>query len=387
MEVRFLLEQATDDVRQALEAYGTYSFSEELKTHMKRQGLSSVALGNRCGVSHTMVDKWRQGKAKPNGKERMKELGIALGMDAEQLDTFLYRNGYPKLYAKNPLDSAAKLLLINCAGREDAVKLYQEFIDRLGLTEFAISYASGSLATSVMSGKLREAAQQGQMTGWFSEHEKDFTGNAKGQRMTAELVHFIMLYIGEQTIYGMSVAAELPVNLRNLLYPIKGRKAITTRYLRTKLIAFGLYSNMTVEELDAMLTLARLRPVSEPETKLDAAILCLMQDAHGRCPTYEYENLVRICKRLSASKDGCDHILLADYKLRLDCSEKLMAYYEKSELTDEDRCFEIHYTSFGGYGLMDYIRDVLEVLNEENLFDQAECKQLLELLSRKQEGE
>ena len=206
MEVRFLLEQAADEVRQALEAYGTYSFSEELKTHMKRLGLSSVALGNRCGVSHTMVDKWRQGKAKPNGKERMKELGMALGMDTGELNAFLYKNGYPKLYAKNPLDSAAKLLLLSHAGREDIVDLYGELIGRLGLTGYVPHANTMPLSTTALSGALYDAAQQGQVSGWFLQHQKDFTADAKTQLPDQRLGIFIQLYMGDATIHEMELA-------------------------------------------------------------------------------------------------------------------------------------------------------------------------------------
>ena len=99
-------------IEDVLYSSASYCFSEDLQERMDSLGLSAAALARRCLVSHTIVDRWRTGKARPNGKERFKELGMALGMDAEALNGFLLKNGYPGLYLKNPLDSAARLLLL-----------------------------------------------------------------------------------------------------------------------------------------------------------------------------------------------------------------------------------------------------------------------------------
>ena len=98
-------ELLTDDIRQIREMLPEFTengLADELERRIVARKLSSSELGRRCGVSHAIVDKWRKGSAKPNGKERMKELGMALGMGEEELNAFLYRNGYPALGSKNP---------------------------------------------------------------------------------------------------------------------------------------------------------------------------------------------------------------------------------------------------------------------------------------------
>ena len=361
MDVRQLLSGDMENMREALSSCG-YSFAQDVRSRMAHLQLSAVALAERCGVSHTMVDKWRQGNAKPNGKERMKELGMALGMDTGELNAFLYKNGYPKLYAKNPLDSAAKLLLLSHAGREDIIVLYRELIERLGLSAYAPNANTTPLSTTALSGALYDAAQQGQVSGWFLQHQKDFTADAKTQLPDQRLGIFIQLYIGDATIHEMSVTGELPVILRNLLYPIQGGKAITTRYLRDKLIAFGLYANMTEEELDTLLSLARLRPFSEAG--------------------YEYENLCRITKRLKHTTSEYEQTLLAEYQQRLSLSEKMMDYYDNSQKDAEQQAFEEHYTALSDRGLMDYVRDVLTLLKEDSLLSGSEADPMIELITR-----
>jgi hypothetical protein len=54
--------------------------------------------------------------------------------------------------------------------------------------------------------------------------------------------------------------------------------------------------------------------------------------------------------------------------------------------TEDERLFEERYTSFSDRGVMDYIRDVLTLLCEEKLLDEAEAMPLLELIQRTEAG-
>ena len=385
-EIKALLKEDIEQFYDSLVDCETYSFPLDVQQRMDAWGLSSSALGERMLVSHTIVDRWRQGKARPNGKERMKELGMALGMGTAELDAFLYCNGYPKLYAKNPLDSAAKLLVLNSAGRADVVDMYRELIGRLGLADYAPPKEVLPLKTSVLSAELMEAARQGQISSWFRAHEKNFTGDAKKLLPDMGIVRYLLLYLGESTIHEMAVTGELPVTLKNLLYPLVGGKAVHVRGLREKLIAFGLYANMTEDEVDVLLTYAKLRPISEPISRTDLAVLSVLREAHERYPFYEYENLKRIAKQLSASKELYDRTLLPEYEARLQNAGQRAAYYEKATRTEDERLFEERYTSYSDRGVMDYMRDVLALLCEEELLDEAEAMPLLALIQRTEAG-
>jgi len=385
-DIKKLLQEDVGQIGEALATFDAYVFSEDVKKWMEAFSLSSSALGARCFVSHTIVDKWRQGKARPNGKERIKELGMALGMDAAQLDMFLYRNGYPKLYVKNPLDSAAKLLLLNSAGQADVVDMYRELIGRLGFANYAPPNEALPLKTSVLSAELMDAARQGQVSDWFRAHDKNFTGNAKNHLPDMRIVRYLLLYMGESTIHEMAVTGELPVTLKTLLYPLVGGKSVHVRGLREKLIAFGLYANMTEDELDVLLAYAKLRPISSPVSRADLAVLSALREAHERYPLYEYENLKRIVKQLSASKEFYDMTLLHEYEARLRNTGQRVAYYEKAANTELERLFEERYTSYSDRGVMDYVRDVLALLCEEGLLDEAEAMPSLALIQRTAAG-
>ena len=385
-ELREFLQEDIEQFQAALSSFEAYEFPHELCARMEMLGLSSSALGERCMVSHTIVDKWRRGKARPNGKERMKELGMALGMNAANLDIFLYRNGYPKLYAKNPLDSAAKLLLLNSAGRADVVDMYRELVGRLGLAHYAPPREALPLKTSVLNAGLVEAAGQGQISGWFRAHEKNFTGDAKTLLPDMRIVRYILLYVGEATIHEMAVTGELPVTLKNLLYPLVGGKAVHVRGLREKLIAFGLYANMTEDEIDVLMDCAKLRPVSEPVSRADMAVLSALREAHERYPLYESENLERIVRQLSSYKELYDQTLLAQYEPRLINARERAAYYEANAKDSDAMLFEKRYTAYCDRGVMDYVRDVLAILCEEKELTENEVKPVAELIQRTDAG-
>ena len=385
-DIKALLKEDIEQFYDSLVDCEAYSFSLEMRQRMDALCLSSSALGERALVSHTIVDRWSQGKARPNGKERMKELGMALGMDTAKLDAFLYCNGYPKLYAKNPLDSAAKLLLLNSAGRPDVVDMYRELIERLGLTGYAPPKEALPLKTSVLSAELMEAARQGQVSGWFQAHEKNFTGDAKKLLPDMRIIRYLLLYMGEATINGMAVTGELPVTLKNILYPLIGGKAVHVRGLREKLIAFGLYCNMTEDEMDVLLTYAKLRPISEPISRADFALLFVLREAHERYPLYEAENLERIVNQLSKSTEQYDMALLPEYAVRLHNARQRAAYYEAIADKSDARLFERRYTSYSDRGVMDYMRDVLALLCEEKLLQEDDLKPIWELIQRTQEG-
>lgn len=386
-ETRKLISEDVEQIREGLSTFAEYDFSEDLNRRMDALGLSALSLATRCCVSHTIVDKWRQNRARPNSKERVKELGMALEMDESVLNTFLYQNGYPKLYAKNPLDSAAKLLLLSAGGREDIVFLYRELIERLGLEQYAPPRETEPLKTYILSKGLKAAAKNGQVSLWFRVNKKHFAGGVKTQLPDLRIIHFLLLFFGELRVHEMVVTGEIPAALKGLLYDLSGGRAVSVRGLREKLIAFGLYVNMTEEEIDTLLSYARLRAVSEPATMTDFAILSALRTAHERYPHYEANNLERIVKRLAASSNAYDKALFAEYDKRQRNAAARTKYYDQRVLSEEETLFEKSYTSYSDHSLMDYVLDTLLLLVETGQLTPMQIKPYSTLLNRTLEGE
>lgn len=380
---KHVLSDDLEYIEEVLSHFGAYHFSEDLTGRMDALGLSSSALSDRCGVTHTMIYKWKTGQALPNGRERMKELGMALGMDEEALNTFLLQNGYPRLYVKNPLDGAARRLLHNHISSAMIVGMYRELAERLSLDGGPPQKNAEPLATAVMSARFREAVETSRTSGWFRLYQSQFVGDGKTQLPAMRLTRFLLLYIGDARVYELGLSPAL----KKILYPILSEKAVTVRFLREKLTAFGLYSNMTENEIDVMLECMKLRPLSEPVTRLDMALLTALRCAHARFPLYEYDNTQRAIERLTPPKDDFETDLLEEYTRRFSPVKKMTDYYNSHEQSKDEREFERRYTSYADRGAMDYVHDLLTALTGKGVLEQAESAHMLRLLKRNDLGE
>ena len=373
-----LLEWDLELIRDALEDISAYRFSEDLKEQMRRRKLSSLALSRRCGTSHTTVDKWCSGASKPNSKERMKALGMALEQNEEELNNFLFRNNYPRLYIKNPLDCAAKMLLFQRGGQPDNLLLYEEILSRLRLSRFVTSSVDAKGNSGSMSVEFRQAVEKTDVSEWFEAHSQDFRGDDSTLRMDSEMKEYVRLYLGDGTVRELVQTGQLPAPLKNTLYALLSGKAVKIRGLRRKLIALGTRVNMTDEELDLLLSFARLRPVTQPETRAEFAHLMALRLAHERYPGYELVNLEQISRRLPELKSEALKTVQTDHCVtRLPEVQALMDYYER-HASPEDRRFEERYTAYNDRCLSDYLSDILGALVEEGLLEADETAALLQ---------
>lgn len=376
------LREDCEHLLEVLSGFGAYRFGADVAERMTALGLSSVALGRRCLVSHTIVDRWKAGSARPNSRERLKELGMALAMDEGALNRFLLCNGYPALYVKNPLDAAARLLLARSAGEEDLVPLYRQLIARLGLDR--CPPRQGWADSRMMSRQFRQAVAAGEASRWFHRFRSQFAEDEKQLSPRPELARLLVLYLGDESIAALS-AAQMPKALTQLLYPLRSGRAVTVRTLREKLIAFGLFADLTEEALDELLTAARLRPLSQPVTATDAALLTALRCAHERWPYYELEVLHRLLSRLEAPRDDFESRLLERCRERLGPVTGLCDYYDRHRGTE--RAFEERYTSYNDRGVMDYVHDLLQLLTDRQALPVQETRSLLRLTERKETGE
>ena len=379
-----ILKDDLDLIREIAQDCRQYDFAADVRALMKAEGLSASSLGKLCGVSHTIVGKWINGSARPHGKERMKELGLALGMNETALNEFLYANCYPRLHTKSPLDDACLLLLRACGSGAEVVQKYHDLVEHYRLRALAPGSRRSEIKSAILSGKFRQVSSPEQFAAWLSENEKHFEAFYKTQLANNRLARFLLLYIGDATINQMYSAAELPLPIRNLLYPLVSDREVAMKGLRSKLIVFGLYRNMTEDEIDIMLDYARLRPLSIPNTVLESALLTALRCAHGRYPYYEFESLSNVIGPLRslAAIDDDFKLQLATYEELLDNAADSVGYYdENARKTQLDILFEQTYTSYSDSGIIQYIYDIFTVLSEEGLTDKRETAELLALMS------
>lgn len=380
-----------DDIKRLSESLGSfesYDFVADIWRYMDKLGLSNNALAKRAAVSHTMVNKWLTQNARPHGKERMKELGMALGMNETELNEFLYSNCYPKLYIKSPLDTACKMLLRTAAGSDNIVKLYRDILELRKLKDYVLPSDRVEILTAELSQNFRFVSTKG-FEAWLEQNDKHFGASAKAQIPNSAIVQFILLYLGQESIYKLYNVKLLPVAVKDLLYPLVSNKEIVLKGLRDKLIAFGLFMNMTEDEIDIMLSYTKLRPLSEPRTKLDCAVLTAVRCAHERYPYFEYSNMLRLTReitRLSGNsqtpreRSGLEELYNYYYN-QLPNLQYRVEYYDKHR-NEADMLFE---DSYADHRIIRYMADTLILLNSERILAETETKEFLELIEAYEE--
>jgi transcriptional regulator with XRE-family HTH domain len=372
-----LLIKDLEFIKESLSCFSAYSLPRDISERMESLGLSKSTLARQANVSHTMVAKWLNGEARPHGKERCKELGLALGMDRKELDSFLMKNGYPRLYLKNPLDAACLFLFGKSPGQGTTVSAYRDFQARLGLGSYSLDPHPAVLATAELSRDFSELESTGCFAAWLEEKCQYFRAYGKNTIAKPQLILFVLLHVGEQSINDMYITGELPTAIKNLLYPLLAEREVAVRGLRAKLIVFGLYENMVEDEIEIMLEMAGLCPLAEPSAAIDQAILLALRCAHERYPNFELANAEKVLKRLKGNpmKELGDYYV--DQRIR---AQQIVDCHALGGYKSDDRYFVETYTDFAGSGILMYIGDMLGLLIEHGVVSADEAGEYLALM-------
>jgi hypothetical protein len=379
--VPFILADDLELIIEQLQGFAGYDFASDLGARMKTAGLAPNKLASRAAVSHVTVGKWLSGAAKPHGKERFKELGMALGMNEPELNAFLNANCYPRLYMKNPLDVACRFVLSKSAGDARVVNVYRDFLTLYKLDAYVLSDSPADISTGALSRGFENICSTSGFEGWLRENDQHFRAFDKIYIPHLELIWFIILYIGDQSVNGMYIAGQLPKTIRNLLYPLLADREIAVRGLRSKLIIYGLYENMNEDEINVMLETAKLRPVTSPSSRADCAVLTSLRCAHERYPYYELANAEKILKAVAENGSG-DMIPFREfYKRQQRRAAEYVNYYENGgHKSEADRLFEESYTGLSVGGVLKYTQDILTLLRDGGALADGEAADYLTLM-------
>jgi transcriptional regulator with XRE-family HTH domain len=374
-----IIETEVEWIGKILEKFDSYDYVKDITARKKQLKLSDAKLADRVSVSRQMVGKWLEG-AKPHGKEGFKKLGMALGMDENELNVFLSSNRYPRLYVKNPMDVACRKVLEKNAGNPNIVKIYKQYLETYGLTDLEMETNPLEMETSSMSRIFKEIVSEKSMLEWLEDNKKNFRAYDKCYIPHSELVRFVDLHIGKDNIYSLFITGKLPVAIKNLVYPLLRGEQVAIKFLRSKLIVFGFARNMNESEIDIMLNLSKLPPLSQPSSKTDMAISLALGDAHETYPHYTLMNAQKILQDMPEEKRDP---IREFYEEEKRISKELAEEYDKS-INEE---FEALYTDFNDKGLIHFMNDVLEALVKNDILNKEEAEEFLSIMRRKESEE
>lgn len=243
---------------------------------------SNAEFGKLCGVSPTMVRKWRNEGAIPSRKKLIR-IGFAAHYDIEELNHLLQRYGrYSALYAKDLEDSIYLYVLSSpliSHTYEECQRVITKVENKLQKTEFNnYRYSTEMSLNYVMNLKTEEELDvfiENSIQTYRKRFEKLYT--------------FIEVYIainntelsvdGYTNIsYSVNMLAESQnwsSSLRTSVSEISQRKWLP---LRDKIISLGLHLNMDINQINQMLGFAQMEKLCA-KNPIEAAIIFAVEDA------------------------------------------------------------------------------------------------------------
>jgi hypothetical protein len=128
---------------------------------------------------------------------------------------------------------------------------------------------------------------------------------------------------------------------------------------------------MNENEIDIMLNIAKLQPITEPLSRIDNVLLTALGCAHQRYPYFELNSANKILESLTEDESP---ELFEFYTAQKELAEVLVDNYEKVGAKDAiDRTFEEYYTDYADSNIMKYMLDIFELLIEDGVLTASEA--------------
>lgn len=254
-------------------------WKEKIEEILRASNYSCRDFASLCKVSEPAVRKWRKGSL-PQSRDMFIRIGFAAGYDLGQMNAFLLRYGRcPQLYIKSLEDSVC-MFVLNSSNLPHTYKCYE---DVLSYVKAQLEQESG--ASQLMYNTI-------QMSAYFSNIKtmEELLVFAKNCALSyAETYHRLYDYVleymrsnsydfaGNRYVSANSVfsESEWSSSLRHCFYDIRNRRWFP---LRQKLISLGLHLNMNLQELNEMLSLAKMEPLYS-KNPVEATVIFALVEA------------------------------------------------------------------------------------------------------------
>jgi hypothetical protein len=285
-----------------------YSWASFLRAEKESRGMKTAALAARCGVTRQAVEKWLNKDVLPVMREGFVSVGMALGMNIEEINHLLQRYGKcPSLYAKN-IDDAISIFVINryCKlpghGLEHIGCVYHQVQD---LKDELLSHMDAwekdgmpedNYATKVIQDAIYTAESIDQFLEYVRENKVVFLSKPN-IRLQRHISRFIRMQVVDST--DLSITPSIHMLVQNGMLN-KGFERMYSLLCaqgeipgREKIIALGMSFNMTTEMIDKLLEYARMEPLCAKD-RIELVLLYAIRKVHLLDPTMEYDIALKL---------------------------------------------------------------------------------------------
>ena len=247
----------------------------KFKEILKRSGYTKSEFAKRCQVSRMSVNNWCKGVV-PRSRETFLRIGMVVDYNLEEMNKLLQRYGrYPALYSKSLEDCICIFVLSNHL-EKDKIENYFYILDKIKTNIIRNEEVElYDVATIQFDEKLSEVQDESALEQFINENIDAFANTYN------RLYAYIKVNINNNypkhalSIFDMAQAQGWSSSLRQCVSKIYQNKWYPTR---NKIISLGLHLSMDHNQIDEMLELAHMGPLSD-DNILESVIIFILDDA------------------------------------------------------------------------------------------------------------
>lgn len=233
-----------------------------LQNILDNNNYTQEKLANLCGVSKATVTKWMKGSL-PQSRDMYIKIGFAAHYNLKEMNTFLRKYGKcPALYPKNP-DDSIMIFVLNSDDIEHSYEMYENIKDSLGLPQEVPKGKTVLKNTQLVMDDLLQVSGTEELRKFMQENRDIFKASFR------DFYDYVQKYVRKNNssyiendkIDNINVLADTlgwSSSLRKCVYRIYRHEWYP---LREKVISLGIHLNMTCEEINEMLELAKMEPL------------------------------------------------------------------------------------------------------------------------------
>ena len=308
--------------------------------------LNYVQMGELCMCSKNTVKRWCNEGKLPQNREAFIKIALGLRMNLEQTNYLLRRYGkYPGLYPKCIEDAICIFVINNPINNKKSYLYYQELKQRYinYIHQSKISSVNNEVNTHLLNQELNSKSTEADFELFIKQNEIVF------QNSYHKLLSFIELFIKAQknSIHEFVKEHTLNATFDKMLSQLRNKREVPKRM---NLIVIGVHLNMSLEQLNELLSYAYMEPICAKD-KIESAVLYAVENAYLTNPSFAYENAMRI-------RD-----LVDDNQVKKKCQEIIKDYWAIQSYSRESSLEEYNHLE---EGISEYLKWILEEVEIED---------------------
>lgn len=285
-----------------------YLWLEKIQEILNATGISQSELAKRCDVSRATVLKWVRGSL-PQSRDMFIRIGLAAGYNLDEMNRFLVRFGrYPELYSKS-LEDCIYMFVLNSDSIDHTYAACKTVFDRVDCS----IYPEKSSQSAPSSDRMETIVFKEYVLGItaISELKEFIASNGEIFRSSyAKFYDYVKDFVrrnnesyfeneNADSIHYLAETLEWSSSLKQCVYAIYQNEWFPRR---NKVISLGIHLNMTLDEINEMLSLAKMEKMYAVNP-VECIIMYALMDAElcdAICPGTDdlYQHVVEVFDEL-----------------------------------------------------------------------------------------